>query len=125
MKKILIILLIIGVGSSLYAQKEAPKTTPKTTIELKEPETPKAEEKEEIPAPHIRQMYLEEPAMSLDSLQYKDGTPLNGHLSKDGMTLYIENYTKRGGVTVKLKLKNGEEKSVKRSPCYIDVTEEL
>ena len=66
------------------------------------------------------QLYLDQPVQKIIKVEYLDGTPIKHDLGKDGETLYLLDYHKRGRVKVVTEDVNGEQKEVFRSPCYID-----
>lgn len=88
--------------------------------------TPPAQQEEATPAPENKQLYLEKVAHTIKSVKYKEsGEPLKGELSKDGMRVFIRNYTHRARVVVELGYADGTEESIERSPCFIDPAEEM
>lgn len=120
MKKILTFAIIFNFVAltNVFAQLQ------KQTEIIKEPI--KIEASPEVEEYHakglLHQIYLEERAKSLEGLEYeKDGEPLKGKLSEDGKRIIIENYHKRGRVKVTVTTPTGEQKTVSKSSCYIDV----
>ncbi len=82
---------------------------------------PKRLTDEEIQEFKFYQFYLDQPALSIESIKYaKDEKPLEGQLSKDGKRVVIEGYTKRGRITATVKYKDGTTEEVSRSSCVID-----
>lgn len=67
------------------------------------------------------QIYLLQPARSLQQLQYIKGDAIDGELTPDGMRILLKNYNEKEGVAVKLIYENGESsEAIHYSPCVID-----
>lgn len=66
------------------------------------------------------QLYLKDPVKKIKKIEYMDGTPVNFELQKDGETVILLNYRKRGAVNITAEDFNGEEVEIRRSPCFID-----
>ncbi len=83
---------------------------------------PKRLTDEEIQEFKFYQFYLDQPALSIESIKYANDEEkkLEGQLSKDGKRVVIEGYTKRGRVTATVKYKDGTTEEISRSSCVID-----
>jgi len=122
MKKVLFIVafavLFTFVNLTAYAQSPTQKR-----LAVDEPIPKKVSQKkstaDEIEIMH--QIYLRQPAKSLNKISYEDGRPLEGELTHDGMRVYIKNYDEKGRVAVQVTRK-GEQKPYDfiTSKCAID-----
>lgn len=67
------------------------------------------------------QFYLDEPAKKIQKLEYESsGEEIEGELSEDGKTVYLNNYKAKSRVKVTLVYRTGKKDSFIKSPCFID-----
>ncbi len=67
------------------------------------------------------QIYLDEPAESLDKIIYeKEEEPAEGELSPDGLRILIKDYKERTRVKVNITYKSGRSEEFSKSSCFID-----
>ncbi len=117
MKKIIICICVATISPLFINAQSATEADKKETIkeEIAEPEEYHAKGL-------LHQIYLENKARSIQELEYeKDGEKLKGKISEDGKRIILENYHKRGRVKVTYTTESGEQKTVSKSSCYIDV----
>lgn len=120
MKKIITFIFICGVFVSTESFAQSATEVDKKTIKVESGEQTPAEEYHAKGLLH--QIYLEESVKSLDDLEYeKDGEKLKGKLSEDGKRIIVENYYKRGRVKATVTNALGEQKTVSKSSCFIDI----
>ncbi len=75
----------------------------------------------EEPQVDFHQIYLDEPAHSLDQIIYeKEERPADGQLSPDGMRVLIKNYKEKTRIKVNVTYKSGRQEEFSRSSCFID-----
>ncbi len=101
-------------------EKEATEEN-KNKVEF-DPALPPKKEREYIPIEDgdLHQIYLEEPAESLDYIRYQDGPKLDGELSPDGKRVIIHNHRQKRRVELKVNYKDGSSKEMLKSSCKID-----
>ena len=66
------------------------------------------------------QIFLSEPAKSIESIENMEGEKIKGTLSPDGNTILIDNYTKKEKLKVKVEYEDGRKEEFTKSPCFID-----
>ncbi len=110
-----LMLLFALVSVSTYAQSDMPAKK----LAVDEPIPSKKTPVDEIEIMH--QIYLRQPAKSLNKISYQDGRPLEGELTHDGMRIYIKNYDEKGRVAVQVTRKGSQKPyDFITSKCAID-----
>ncbi len=77
--------------------------------------------KEDEPKFEEYQFYLKDPAIKILDIKYdKDCTPVNGKLSEDGKTVFINEYKDHSRIYFKFLKADGKVEELTKSPCFID-----
>lgn len=101
---------LLGFSSLVYAQGESPAPAQPDAAPLSYPNTPQ-----------LYQLYLESPAQKVLKLEYIEGNePIDFELDREGKTVYLRSYYKRGSVRLSVEDPSGKVIELTRSPCYID-----
>jgi hypothetical protein len=78
-------------------------------------------EKQDEPKYELHQFYLKEPAIKILDIKYdNDCTPVQGKLSEDGKTVFINEYKEHSRIYFKFLKADGKVEEVTKSPCFID-----